>query len=144
MALLRSEGSGRARRIPSPLDLPGWEKDSQAITEELEGDTVSFDSPDAAPSPENAKAADAPADTLYVGALDPSLADIPDEGPAARPSGPADIPESGGSPSQTQEMPRIGEAADVQNKTYIAPDAAKKAPKMPGERRVRSSSLASC
>ncbi len=142
MALLRSEGSGRARRIPSPLDLPGWEKDSQAITEELEGDTVSFDSPDAAPSPENAKAADAPADTLYVGALDPSLADIPDEGPAARPSGPADIPESGGSPSQTQEMPRIGEAADVQNKTYIAPDAAKKAPKMPGERRVRKPVMA--
>lgn len=142
MALLRSEGSGRARRIPSPLDLPGWEKDSQAITEELEGDTVSFDAPDAPPSPEDAKAADAPADTLYVGALDPSLADIPDEGPAAQPNGPADIPEAGGSPSKTQEMPRIGEAADVQNKAYIAPDAAKKAPKMPGERRVRKPVMA--
>lgn len=137
MALLRSEGSGRARRIPSPLDLPGWEKDSQAITEELEEATVSFNAPDAPSSSEAAKAADAPADTLYVGALDPSLADIPDEGPAAQPNGPADIPEAGGSPSKTQEMPRIGEAADVQNKAYIAPDAAKKAPKMPGERRVR-------
>lgn len=142
MALLRSEGSGRARRIPSPLDLPGWEKDSQAITEELEGDTVSFDAPDASPSPEDAKTPDTPADTLYVGALDPSLADIPDEGPAAQPNGPADIPEAGGSPSKTQEMPRIGEAADVQNKAYIAPDAAKKAPKMPGERRVRKPVMA--
>ncbi len=142
MALLRSEGSGRARRIPSPLDLPGWEKDSQAITEELEGATVSFDAPDATSSPEAAKAADAPADTLYVGALDPSLADIPDEGPAAQPNGPADIPEAGGSPSKTQEMPRIGEAADVQNKAYIAPDAAKKTPKMPGERRVRKPIIA--
>ncbi len=142
MALLRSEGSGRARRIPSPLDLPGWEKDSQAITEELEEATVSFDAPDATSSPEAAKAADAPADTLYVGALDPSLADIPDEGPAAQPNGPADIPEAGGSPSKTQEMPRIGEAADVQNKAYIAPDAAKKTPKMPGERRVRKPIIA--
>ena len=142
MALLRSEDSGRARRIPSPLDLPGWEKDSQAITEELEEATVSFDAPDAPSSSEAAKAADAPADTLYVGALDPSLADIPDEGPAAQPNGPADIPEAGGSPSKTQEMPRIGEAADVQNKAYIAPDAAKKTPKMPGERRVRKPIIA--
>lgn len=138
MALVRSEGAGRARRIPSPLDLPDWEGGSRAITEELEGDTVSFDAPDAAtPVSQDPKAAGAPADTLYVGALDPSLADIPDEGPEGLPVVPVAISEAPDSPSKTQEMPRIGEAADVQNKAYIAPEAAKKAPKMPGERRVR-------
>ncbi len=73
-------------------------------------------------------------DSLYIGMVEPDLADIPD------PFAPSAHPIHG--PSQTQEMPRVGEGLDAQSKAYIA-DASKKQKKlkMPGAMSGRRKAL---
>lgn len=96
------------------------EVDSAAITADLPGETLAFEGAPASAHDAEPRST-APADTFYIGMLDPELADIPDATPQ---------PEASSSPSMTQEMPRIGDVADTQNKAYIAPKPGKKL-KMP-------------
>lgn len=131
MAFLHG-GTGRLHAIPSPLDEPGAAVDMTADTADLpeaDDETLSFEGRDAQPaigSDALTLSGGAPADTFYIGAACPELADL------APASGDLAAPMAQKGPSETQEMPRVDGGADTQNKAYIAPDlGGKKKMKMP-------------
>lgn len=127
-ALSTSSSTGRLRSVPSPLDEPS-SVDSHAITltlsDEAPSQTLAFDEEVTTPCPPSSTSEmPAPSDTLYIGHIDPDLADIP---PSAEVEAEASLLAD---PSQTQEMPKIDQAADIQSKAYRAPTSGRK-PKIP-------------
>lgn len=118
-AFVQAAATGRLGFVPSPLDapLPDDERaDTADLDEEVPTETLAFESGAFTPAREPMAS-----DTLFIGTLDPDLADI------GGVSEPAALTSPLKPPSETQEMPKIGEVADIQKKSYIATPAGKSA-----------------